>query len=68
MSAELAAAPQPSAAPSTVIGALPGFDDRWAAWLAKGVAQDRAFRRRMAVVAPILIAAAAVVLYAFVGR
>ena len=48
--------------------ASPAFDERWAAWQAKGAAHDRAVRRKMAVAAPILIVVAAVVFYALVGR
>jgi hypothetical protein len=44
------------------------FDERWAEWQAKGAAQDRAVRRRMAIAAPILIAVAAVLAYALLGR
>jgi hypothetical protein len=33
----------------------PSFDERWAAWLARGAAHDRAVRRKVAVAAPILI-------------
>ena len=32
-----------------------GFQDRWAAWQARGVANDRATRRKLWVVAAILI-------------
>ena len=69
MSTELSAVTAPpNGATSTAIGESPGFDERWAAWQAKGAAHDRAVRRKMAVAAPILIAVAAVVIYAFVGR
>jgi hypothetical protein len=44
------------------------FDERWAAWQAKGAAHDRAFRRRMAITAPIVISVAAVLAYALLGR
>lgn len=44
------------------------FDERWAAWRAKGVAHDRAVRRRMAIAAPILLIVVAVVMYALLGR
>ena len=44
------------------------FDERWAAWQAKGAAHDRGVRRQMAIAAPILIAVAAVVIYALLGR
>ena len=40
----------------------PGFEARWAAWQARGAAHDRAFRRRLAIVAP-LVAVGAAVLY-----
>lgn len=30
----------------------PDFDARWAAWLARGAAHDRAMRRRLAYVVP----------------
>jgi hypothetical protein len=45
-----------------------GFDERWAAWQAKGAAQDRTARRRMAVAIPILIVAAAFVFSVLLGR
>jgi hypothetical protein len=44
------------------------FDERWAAWQAKGAAHDRAARRKMAIAAPILLVVVAVVLYALLGR
>jgi len=36
------------------------FEERWAAWLARGAAHDRAVRRRMMFALPILTMAAAV--------
>ena len=56
----------PAAAPQTSNGEL-SLDQRWAAWEAKGVAQDRATRRRMARLAPVLVVAAGI-LYALLGR
>ena len=58
---------------STAIGSIAAtqsadFDQRWEAWQAKGAAHDRAFRRRMAIASPFLILAAAVVIYALLGR
>ena len=44
------------------------FDESWAAWEAKGVAHDRAVRRKMAIAVPILLVVVAVVLYALLGR
>ena len=58
----------PSPAPAFTAPESADFDQQWAAWLAKGAAHDRAVRRKMAVVAPILIAAAAIVAYALLGR
>jgi hypothetical protein len=52
---------------STPIREPASFDERWAAWQAKGAAHDRAVRRRMAIAAPILIVAA-VLAYALLGR
>jgi hypothetical protein len=34
--------------------ATTSFDERWAAWLARGAAHDRAVRRKIAIAAPIL--------------
>ena len=44
------------------------FDERWAAWRAKGAAHDRAVRRKLAIAAPLFIIVAAVVFYALIGR
>jgi hypothetical protein len=62
------AAASASAAVSTTIPGASTSDERWAAWQAKGVAHERAIRRKMAIAAPILIAVAAVVMYALLGR
>jgi len=43
-------------------------DERWAAWKAKGAAQDRALRRKVTIAAPILVVVSAVVIYALLGR
>ena len=43
------------------------FEERWAAWVARGASRDLAFRRRVRVAAPILAVVAAVV-YFLVGR
>lgn len=64
---------QPVAAPPQAPAFTPAsesadFEERWTAWRAKGAARDRAVRRRMAVVAPVLIVLAAVIVYALVGR
>jgi hypothetical protein len=40
------------------------FDERWAAWQAKGAAHDRRFRRKLAVAAPIVIIVVAVIVFA----
>lgn len=56
------------AATSTTVPEPASFDERWAAWQAKGAAHDRVVRRKMAVAAPILIIIAAVIVYALLGR
>jgi hypothetical protein len=43
-------------------------DERWEAWRAKGAAQDRAFRRQLAVGAPVVAIVAAAIFYALVVR
>lgn len=43
------------------------FEQRWAAWEAKGRAQDRAVRRRMTRLVPVVIVAAGI-LYFLLGR
>jgi hypothetical protein len=57
----------PRAATTTAVPETASFEKRWAAWQAKGAAHDRAVRRKMAVAAPVLIAAA-VVMYLLLGR
>jgi small-conductance mechanosensitive channel len=60
-----------AASPAVVSATKPeaaSFDERWAAWQAKGAAHERAVRRKMAIAAPILIVVAAVVIYALLGR
>jgi hypothetical protein len=39
----------------------PDFDARWAAWLARGAAHDRAFRRNLTFLLPIAAVVAGVV-------
>jgi hypothetical protein len=56
------------ASASTPVRESSSFDDRWAAWQAKGAAHDRAARRKMALAAPILIVIIAVIAYLLVGR
>ena len=57
------AAPQPS---TSVRAHEPesSFDERWAAWEAKGAARDRVFRRKLAIAAPIVIILMAVIVSA----
>jgi hypothetical protein len=52
---------------STSVTESATFEERWAAWQAKGAAHDRAVRRRMVIVAPILLVLV-VVIYALLGR
>ena len=53
---------------STTVREAASFDERWAAWQAKGATHDRAVRRKMAIAAPIVIVIAAVIIYALLGR
>jgi hypothetical protein len=46
---------------------LPGFEERWAAWRARGAAHDRAVRRRLAIAVP-TVAAVAAVAYLLLAR
>jgi len=62
-----AAAPSPAVVSATKPEAA-SFDERWAAWQAKGAAHERAFRRKTAIAAPILIVVAAIAIYALLGR
>ena len=55
---------QPAVVPEAVTSS---FDERWAAWLARGAAHDRAVRRRITIAAPILAVVVAV-LYALLFR
>jgi hypothetical protein len=58
----------PGTPTSTPVTDSATFDERWAAWQAKGAAHDRAVRRRMAIAAPILLVVVAVIIYALLGR
>jgi hypothetical protein len=49
--------PRPAIVPEAV---TTSFDERWAAWLARGAAHDRAVRRKIAIAAPILAVMVAV--------
>lgn len=56
------------ALPSTATPEASSSDERWAAWRSRGIAHDRAVRRKLTLAAPVLLVAAAVVLYAVLGR
>ena len=59
----------PATVRSAAIGsATDAFEERWAAWQARGAAHDRAVRRKLAIAGPVVAAIAAVVLYALVIR
>jgi len=55
-------------ATSTSVPALASFEDRWAAWQAKGAAHELAVRRKMAIAAPIVIVVLAALAYLISGR
>ena len=42
------------------------FEERWAAWVARGAARDLAFRRRVKIAVPILAVVAALVYFLLV--
>ena len=67
MTVEVLSGTAPGAPTSTIAGEAVSFDERWAAWQAKGAAHDRALRRKMAVAVPILIIVAAIIVYALLG-
>jgi len=68
MSTNLAAVATPPEAASIPADEPLSFEQRWAAWQARGAAHDRAVRRKMTIAAPILILVAAAVAYALLGR
>jgi hypothetical protein len=45
----------------------PDFDIRWAAWIARGAAHERAVRRRLVIIVPAALVVA-VVVYALLTR
>ena len=57
-----------AAPPSTTTSEPPSFDERWAAWQAKGAAHERAVRRKMAFALPVLVVIAAIVIYLLFRR
>lgn len=59
------AAPPHVEAPPEVVNST--FEERWAAWVARGASRELAFRRRVRVAVPILAVVAAVV-YFLLGR
>jgi hypothetical protein len=69
MAVELPTVAAPDPPTSAAAGEpAPDFDERWAAWQAKGAAHHRAVRRRLAIAAPILVLLIAALLYVLVGR
>jgi hypothetical protein len=51
---------------SRAVAESPGFDERWAAWQARGAAHEGAVRRRIAFAVPMLLLVA-VVMYTLFG-
>jgi hypothetical protein len=68
MAIDLSTAASPQVAVSATTLETADFGERWAAWLAKGAAHDRAVRRKMTIAAPIVFVVAAVAIYALLGR
>jgi hypothetical protein len=67
MAIDVPTIPASKARVSSTAAEAAAFDQRWAAWQAKGLAHDRAVHRRIAIVIPILLIVFAVV-YVFIGR
>ena len=44
-----------------------GSEERWAAWVAKGVAHDRRLRRRWLIALPIAVVAAVAITFVLIG-
>jgi len=68
MTVQLPSVAVPEALRGTAREPAPGFDERWAAWQARGVAHDRALRRKLGIAAPVVLMVAAVIVYALIGR
>jgi hypothetical protein len=58
----------PGTAAAALVSQSPTFDERWAAWQAKGAAHERAVRRKMVLAAPIAFVIVAAIFYAVFGR
>jgi hypothetical protein len=64
----ISASPAPPAHHATEPSGLdPGFEARWTAWRARGEAHERAVRRRLLMLAP-LVAVGAAIIYTLVLR
>ena len=57
-------APALEVAGTTTPPLSPSFEERWAAWQAKGEAHDRAVRRKVAIAAPFVAIVVGAVFYA----
>ena len=68
MTVEVLSGTAPGAPTSTIAGEAVSFDERWAAWQAKGAAHDRALRRKLAIAAPIFTIVAAILVYGLLAR
>ena len=67
MAAQIPETAIPAAAIPIASNNAPDFDERWDAWQAKGLAHDRAFKRKMTIALPILIVVTGVVTYVLLG-
>ena len=68
MTIELPPAVADAAPVTTAAGSPTDVDERWAAWLAKGAAQERVTPRRIAIALPILIIVAGSAAYVLAVR
>lgn len=69
MAVAASATEAPPATPASPPPRAPAtFDERWAAWQAKGAVHDNAVRRKTTIAVSMLIAGWVVALYALFGR
>lgn len=67
MESHVPPAAAPAAAISIASNTAPDYDERWAAWQARGLAHDRAFHRKMKIALPVLIVVTGIVTYVLLG-
>lgn len=63
MAIDVSTTAAPPGTPAFTAATEPEFDERWAAWKARGAAHHRAARLKVSIFAPILLVVVAVFLY-----